>query len=417
MPNPRKTALNALIRVNQDAGYSNIVIDAALRDSELDLRDKNFASALFYGVLERKLTLDYIISKYSKTAVSKLSPVVLEALRLALYQIFYMDKIPESAAVDQSVRLVKSSKDGRFSGFVNGVLRSVLRDGTERALSCDGNKTKKMSVQYSVPEWLVHHLAASYGDQLAEGFLSASFGRPPVSVRVNTTRISCDQLKGLLESRNIRVNKSRGCENLLELSGAGAVEELLEYQEGLFHAQDAASALCCQALAPRPGERILDVCAAPGGKSFTVAEIMQNKGEVVSLDLYDHKVKLIKNGAKRLGLNCIKPMQNDAKSLNQELGIFDRVLCDLPCSGLGTVSYTHLQDRVGRGMEPGREPGSDADPKRACSFFVSRRRRVQKSRRFKRRRKSAGGHTKNDAFRSEFSFAGRAYEPSGYRFT
>ena len=337
MQNPRKIAMNALLSVNQNGGYSNIVIDSVLENSDMDSRDKAFASAIFYGVLERQITLDFIISKYSKTPMKKLSPTVLEALRIGLYQIFYMDKVPESAAVDQSVKLVKKSKDNRFSGFVNGILRSILRDGKEKCLECSGDSTKKMSVEYSVPVWLCNHFKDSYGAEIAEGFLYSAFNRPPITIKVNNIKISPNELKKLFSEKNIVSQSVDLCDDVLELSGAGAIEKLPEYGKGYFHVQDIASVLCCKTLSPNPGDRVLDLCAAPGGKSFTLAEMIQNKGEILSLDLYEHKIKLINDGAKRLGLDCISAKINDASIYNEKLGVFDKVLCDLPCSGLGII--------------------------------------------------------------------------------
>lgn len=336
MQNPRKTAFKALLKMDSDEGYSNIVIDTALENSDMEKRDKALCSAIFYGVLEKRITLDHIIGKYSKTPLKKLSPAVLTALRMGLYQIFFMDKIPESAAVDQSVRLVKGTKDGRFSGFVNGVLRNAVRDG-QKALYCDGDAAAKASVKYSVPKELYLLLERSYGTDIAKSYLEGCMSRPPLSVKVNTLKITADELVGRFERQGIKVEKSELCEDVLLLEKAGDISSLKEFSEGLFHIEDAACALCCKALDARAGDRILDACAAPGGKSFTLAQLTKDKAEIISADIYQHKTKLIKDGAKRLGINSVKAVLNNAEVFNESLGSFDRILCDVPCSGFGII--------------------------------------------------------------------------------
>ena len=336
MQNPRKTAFKALLKMDSDEGYSNIVIDSALENSDMEKRDKALCSAIFYGVLEKRITLDHIIKKYSKTPLKKLSENVLTALRMGLYQIFFMNKIPQSAAVDQSVKLVKGTKDGRFSGFVNGVLRNAARDG-QKALYCDGDAADKASVKYSVPKELYLFLEKSYGTDIAKSYLEGCMDRPPLSVKVNTLKISANELAERFEGQGIKVEKSPLCENVLLLEKAGDISSLKEFSDGLFHIEDVACALCCEALFPEEGDRILDACAAPGGKSFTLAELTNDKVEIISADIYEHKTKLIKDGAKRLRIRSIRTVINNAEVYNEHLGEFDRILCDVPCSGLGII--------------------------------------------------------------------------------
>lgn len=336
MQNPRKAAFRALIKMDSDQGYSNIVIDTVLSSSDMDIRDKGLCSAIFYGVLERKITLDHIIEKYSNTPIRKLSLAVLTALRMGLYQMFFMDKIPQSAAVDQSVRLIKNTKDARFSGYVNGVLRSASREG-EKALFTEGDFAQKASVKYSVPKEIYLHLENSYGRENTTSYLESCFKKPPLSIKVNTCKISVEELRNRLESKGIKVGQNSLCKNVLELCSTGGITQLDEFKEGLFHVEDAACALCCEALDIRAGERVLDACAAPGGKSFTLAETAKDCAEIVSADLYEHKIKLIEEGAKRLGLCSVKALKNDGTKYNPDLGSFDKILCDVPCSGLGII--------------------------------------------------------------------------------
>ena len=333
MANARKQAVNALVKIYTDEGYSNIVVDKILENAELKPIDKAFATSLIYGTLERKLTLDYVISNYSKTPITKIKPFILATLETALYQILFMDKIPDSAAVNEAVKLVRSSKLKALGGFVNAVLRSFLRD--DKKINYPTDKTKYLSVKYSVSEEIVKLFISQYEDE-TEKILTGFFELDGLMLKVNTTKISVEQLQAEL-SKKCEVSVHPLCKEVLVLKGQGSVKELYGYNEGLFHIQDVASAICAKIVSSFEGERVLDVCAAPGGKSFSIAEYMQNKGEILALDLYEHKVELIKNGAKRLQLNSIKSFVNDASVYNEKLGEFNKVLCDLPCSGLGIL--------------------------------------------------------------------------------
>lgn len=334
----REIALQALLRVNLDQGYSNLVLDNLLKDSGLDGRDTALASALFYGVLERKLTLDFILAAYSKTPLEKLSPEVLELLRLGTYQLLFMDKIPPSAAVNETVRLAHLRRQERAAGFVNGVLRNIARTGGRLAEKHPPfSREKNLSLRYSCPEWLVKLWVDAYGAEHAEALLAAALGRPPLTARVNPLKTTVQALAAAFAAQGVRAEAVEGVTDALRLEAAGSVEENPLYREGCFHIQDTASQLCCAMLDPRPGERVIDVCAAPGGKSFTIAERMKNEGEVLSFDLHPSKVRLIQTGAARLGLSCIRAGVRNAKAPAEPLEPADRVLCDVPCSGLGIL--------------------------------------------------------------------------------
>ena len=333
MANARKEAINALLKIETDGGYSNIVIDKLLENSALDTRDKAFSTAIVYGTLERKLTLRYIIEKYSKVPVKKIKPFILITLETALYQIVYMDKVPDSAAVNEAVKLVRKSKLSSLSGFVNAVLRAFLRDG--KKIDYPDDKLRRLSVKYSVSEDIAELFFKQYGND-ADKILAGFFTLEGLSLKVNTLKISVEKLKEEL-SKSCEVSVHPLIDEVLVVKGAGSVRELYGYDEGLFHIQDAASAVCAKIVDAKPLERVLDVCAAPGGKSFSIAENMGDKGEVLALDLYPHKIELIKKGADRLGLTSIKSFVNDAGVYNSNLGKFNKVLCDLPCSGLGIL--------------------------------------------------------------------------------
>lgn len=333
MANARKIALKALLQVRSNGAYSNITLNKLLNDSKLSDYDKSFTTALFYGVLDRTLTLDYVLSKHIKSPLKKVSPFVLENLRSALYQIMFMDKIPESAAVNETVKIVKASKQKNLSGFVNGVLRNILREGASLP---DGDSVNDLSVRYSCPQWIVSSLLTDYGLENTKEFLEHSLSAPNVILRVNTLKTDAESL--LSELLDLKIPAEKGLvENSVIIDGGIDVSHNGLYKNGLFHIQDSASQTAVKVLSPKSNERVLDLCSAPGGKAFTMAQYMENSGEIVACDIYNHRVELINNGAKRLGLEIIKPILNNACVYNANLGTFDAVLCDVPCSGIGVI--------------------------------------------------------------------------------
>lgn len=338
MEDARTAALGALLRVDGDEGYSNLVLDGALGPSSADRREKSLATAIFYGVLERRITLDYVIAQFSKTPLPKLSPSVLEILRIGVYQLLYLDKIPPSAAVNESVNLAKRNGEARAAGFVNAVLRNVLRaKGKLRMPDPHDGSPGSLSVRYSCPEWLIRLWRDSYGESCALGLLDSLLTKPPVFARVNNTRISEENLLERLGREGMEAKRSGLLDGAVELGHMGDVEASESYREGLFHIQDLSSQVCCALLGPRPGETVADVCAAPGGKTFTIAERMENCGKVFSFDRYPARVKLIRGGAARLGLSCVEAGVRDAAAPEGGPQRADRVLCDVPCSGLGIL--------------------------------------------------------------------------------
>lgn len=339
MINARSAALSALLHVDVNEGYSNIVLDKTLASFPMDSRDKALASAIFYGVLERRITLDYYLSRFSKSPLHKLDPQVLEILRLGAYQILYLEKIPKSAAVNESVNLAKKNHLVKASGFINAVLRSLIRNQDSLSMpDAQSNPISYLSVKYSFPEWLIRLWQESYGEECVRGLLESSVDRPPVYARVNSTLISRESLIERLQTEGIKANAITWLEDAVSLEQTGSIRESAAFQNGLFHIQDLSSQLCCQLLDAQPGQRVIDVCAAPGGKSFTIAEHMQNDGELLAFDQYKGKVRLIRQGAERLQLSIIQASVRDAATPPPEhLEPADRVLCDAPCSGLGII--------------------------------------------------------------------------------
>ena len=321
------------MKVETEGAYSNITLNAALRGTDLSDRDKALAAGLFYGVLDRKITLDYALARQMKTPLKKVQPYTLTVLRTALYQILYMDKIPDSAAVNEAVKAVRASRESRNAGFVNAVLRNLLRQGV---ILPDGKDTAALSVRYSCPEWIVRSFCEDYGAETAENLLKESLKPAPTVLRVNTLKTSAEELIQAFGERGVPVERGHLPGSLVLLKGIEIAEDPL-FRDGLFHAEDEASQYAVSLLAPRPGDRVLDLCAAPGGKSFTMAQWMENQGELLSCDLYPARVELIRGGAKRLGLTVLSAAVADATVYDHDRGEFDDVLCDVPCSGLGVL--------------------------------------------------------------------------------
>ncbi len=333
MGNARKTAIDALLKVNNDFAYSNITLNNILKTADLSSADKALATALFYGVLDRRETLDYVISVFEKNPINKIDPLTKEVLRLGIYQLLFMEKIPQSAAVNESVKIIKSSKKSHNSGFVNAVLRAVTR---QENILPQGDSVKDLSIRYSCPEWIIEGFLEDYSIEVTKKLLEETLKPTPTFVRVNTLRTTAVELKDKLEETGVLTEKCE-TENALKLKSGIEFEKTPLFTDGHFHVQDLSSQICAKTVGAKPDERILDICAAPGGKSFTMAQIMGNTGEIVACDLYKHRTELIEKGAKRLGAYIIKTVTADATVLNKELGLFDAVLCDVPCSGLGII--------------------------------------------------------------------------------
>ena len=331
MKTARQLCLLALNRMEDGGGYSNIVLNSLLEKSELSREDRAFASRLFYGVLEKKLLLDFNIAPLSKRPVSKLDTDILNILRMGMYQLLFLESVPDSAAVNESVKLCTFAKKKSATGFVNALLRAKIRQNKEICLP------KDKSVALSVDKSIYLLLKEQYGEKRAEEILGSFSSETPLYIRVNTQKTTVDKLASDLSKQNIHIEAVSEIEGCALASNIGALSKIREFNDGHFYVQDLASQRCCSALNAKGAKRILDVCAAPGGKSFTLALTAGEKSRVVSCDLYENRVNLIKSGAERLSLFSIEPIVNDACLYNEKLGKFDRVLCDVVCSGLGVI--------------------------------------------------------------------------------
>lgn len=334
MPNARAFACAAIDEIFS-GGYSNIVINRRLEHSDLQPMDRAFASRIIRGVVERKITIDYMIAEIANRPIGKIDTAALTPIRIALYQMFYMDKIPDSAAVNESVKIVKKSNKPFLAGFVNAVLRKAQSRGSS-LLPVAADTAESLSICYSCGIDTVKLLAAQLGIEGAKNYLSATLSPSPLTIRVNQLKISDAELINSFKSDGI-IAEPTELPHLLSVTGLQNIESDARFLKGFYHIQNTSSAICAAALNAESGERVLDVCAAPGGKTFTVAELIGDDGTVVSCDIYPHKVKLIEQGKCRLGLKSVVPHLADARKFDPTLGTFDRVLCDLPCSGLGVI--------------------------------------------------------------------------------
>ena len=332
----RETALNVLITCRKEGGWSNGVLKEYTARDRLDRREAALAARLSYGVLQNRMKLDFYLKQLLTGSLKGLHPAVRDILHLGLYQLFEMDRIPQSAAVNESVELAKKycRRQKNAAALVNGVLRNAVR--SKDALKQPETPEEK----YSHPQKLVALLRSYVGENRLEGMLKANNDIPPTVVQVNTLKISRDGLIDRLEGEGISAQSHSWMEDCLILSGTGNLEQLKAFQEGLFYVQDAAAKLSvlCACLPNDRDAQVLDCCAAPGGKTFAAAIAMGGRGKLYSCDIHEHKTALIENGAKRLGMENIQVFCRDAsRTVEEWIGKMDGVIADVPCSGYGII--------------------------------------------------------------------------------
>lgn len=335
----RELAMDVLTRVEQEGAYSNLQLNAGLQRASLIREDAALATELVYGTIARLNTLDYFLRRYVSKGMDKLQPWVRSLLRMSLYQLMYLDRIPPHAVVNEAVNIAKIRGHQGISGMVNGVLRSVLRGKDELILPEGLTPLERISLEQSHPRWLVKRWIKQYGEQIAEAICAANNEPPSISVRVNTTMISREKLlKDMAEQGIEAIPSPLTSEGILVKSG-GNMAFTDWYRDGLLSVQDESSMLVAEAVGPTSGMKILDCCAAPGGKTVHMAELMKDDGLIIANDQYPHKEKLIREQADRLGLASIETTVGDALELNKKYpeASFDRILLDAPCSGLGVI--------------------------------------------------------------------------------
>jgi len=335
----REIALKILYEVNEKGAYSNIALNRHLESKALKSIDRAFITELVYGTIKWKLSVDWIIQQFSNIKLKKISPWVMNILRLGVYQILYTDRIPESAVCNESVKLAKRYGHAASGGYVNAVLRNVARNKEKISFPDKSEDLEHyLSVRYSHPEWMVRQWVKRYGEEFTEELLKSNNEIPDFAVRVNTLKITRERLVEELKAEDIRARKGRFADEALVLENPSAVTKLESFKKGYFQVQDESSMLVGYILDPKPGELVIDVCSAPGGKATHMAQLMENEGIVVARDIHENKVKLIQEAADRLGMSIIKTEVFDALKIdNNYIERADRVLVDAPCTGLGII--------------------------------------------------------------------------------
>lgn len=333
----REIGFKVLYDIEKNNNYSNISINKHFKDLDIKDIDRGLATELIYGVIENKYYLDYIINKLSKIKTKKMSAYVKILLRMGIYQILFLDSVSDYAAVNETVNLVKKY-DKRSSGFVNAVLRNVIRGKDNIKTIEEKDKLKYLSIKYSYNPWIIKNCIEKFGIEFTEDLLEANSEKPSIYIRVNTLKIDRDTLMKQLEDLDVKCYKVSGIEEAIRVENLKNIENNKLFKEGLFTIQDISSMLVGKVINPSENSKVIDVCSAPGGKSTHLATLMKNTGNVVSRDIFEHKLKLIKSSVDRLGLKNIEVEKFDATRLdNNSIEKFDYVLADVPCSGMGII--------------------------------------------------------------------------------
>ncbi len=334
----RECALRALYDIDVNGAYVNASLNGALRNNELSAADKGFVTELIYGVVANRTALDFIISKFSKIRMKKLSPWVLNILRMGIFQMYYMDKIPHSAACNEAVKLAGRYSHKSGCGFVNGVLRTFSREIDSFDFPSSGDAAKDLSLIYSYPQWITERLVKTYGKEKCEELYRENQKSHDVAIRVNTLKTDAQELKKILADEGIVAETFLELENALIIKSALNIEKSDAYKTGLYSLQNISSQLAISVLDPMPGDTVIDMCAAPGGKTCAAAERMENRGRIFAFDIFEHKIDLINASGTRLGIDIIDGRVADSQKVQDEfIGIADKVIADVPCSGLGVV--------------------------------------------------------------------------------
>lgn len=334
----RQIALKIIDKIDKEQAYSNIILNEEIRKNKKNLNDKDIGliSEIVYGVTTWKLTLDEIIKKHSKIKLKKISHWILNILRIGIYQIIFLDKIPKSAAVNESVNLAKRYGHTSSSNFVNAILRRVEKTDYESFFQIEDN-IERISKTTSMPEWIVKELLKNNNIDIVESICKNSNIKPKITIRINTIKINKKDFIEKLKEKNINYIQT-DLTDFLILEKIKNIDNLDLFKNGYFTIQDISAGLTAKILDPKKGEKVLDACSAPGGKTTYMAELMQNNGEIEAWDIYEHRTKLVNQNADRLGINIIKTQIKDAtiydKTLNEK---FDKILLDVPCLGLGVI--------------------------------------------------------------------------------
>lgn len=331
----REISLRVLLDIEKDESYSNLALNSKLNDVELPDLDKAFVTKLVYGVITYKRTLDYIISKLSKVKIKKISNPILNILRMGLYQIYYLDKIPNSAVVNESVKLAKKYGHQASANFVNALLRNAARVSKESFFEDIKDEKEMLALNYSYPDWIINLYVNKYGMERTKQILKSNEEEMTDCIRVNTLKITREELMHKLENFSVELGR---VEDILYTNDIKKLLRSEYFKNGFFTVQDEAPALVGHIIKPSENEKILDMCAAPGGKTTHLAQLSNDKATIVAFELHEHRCKLIKELCTRLGIKSVSIEKKDATVFDESLcENFDKIVADVPCSGLGVI--------------------------------------------------------------------------------
>lgn len=336
----REIALKILYKIDKEDAYSNIELNEQIKQNRKNLTEKDIGliSEIVYGVTTWKLTLDEIIKKYSKIKIKKISPWILNILRMGIYQIIFLDKIPKAAAVNESVNLAKRYGHSSSSNFVNAILRKIEKNDYEEFFKIKDD-IERISKTTSMPKWIVEELMKNNDEKEVEQICNNSNIKPKITIRVNTLKTNKQELIKKLRKKNIECKEPQEkLDDFLILEKVKNIENVNEFKQGYFTIQDISAGKTARILNPQPGELVLDACSAPGGKTTYIAELMKNKGKIEAWDIHEHRTKLVEQNAQRLGINIIETKVKDASLYDESLKEkFDKILLDVPCLGIGVI--------------------------------------------------------------------------------
>ncbi len=334
----RGIAVKILNRIDRTDAYLDKMLDKELRNNELASNDKALLFEIVHGVIRNLGRIDWVLTGFYKGKFSKCIPNVKNAMRVALYQIMFLDKVPEYAAVNEAVNFVKKLQGERSANITNGVLRNIIRSKDKiRYPKREEDLLGFLSAYYSHPSWLVKRWLSRYSNEFTEDLLKANNQKPKLTLRVNRIVTNLSEMELLLNSENLSFSKSKYLPNFIRLSGMSNIVNWEYFQNGYFSVQDESTGFSCFLLDPKPNDRVLDLFAAPGGKTSLLADLMENTGEIVAIDKYESRLKVLEKNISRLSIKNVKTIEADALEYNDKEK-FDKILLDVPCSGLGTIA-------------------------------------------------------------------------------
>ena len=333
----REIAVYALIDILEQQLYNNLTLKKIFNENKnITVEDRAFITELVNGTLRNIIYIDYIINSFSKTKTNKMKPLILNIIRISVYQIMFMEKVPVSAVCNEAVNFAKKKKFNGLSGFVNGVLRNIARNKDNIKLPDD--KIDFLATKYSYNKWVIEKWISQFGYEKTEEICKANILPPKVCICVNTNKIDKNTLKDMLTKEGMLVEDGLISKNSLYLTKTKNIADSNAFKKGYFHIMDESSMLLVETLAPCENETIIDICSAPGGKSFYCSYLMKNKGQIISRDIHSHKIELMQDTIKRLGIENIKlELKDGAMFYKEDEEIADRIIIDAPCSGFGIV--------------------------------------------------------------------------------